>query len=628
MPPVIAAALVAAMPALGATIIPGLTVASVLGSLIFTGALIGLQLLLAKSPPAPADGKQSIAEPIPARIYAVGTNRLPGRYLFFEVDGNGRLHIVKALLDNNITDILQFYIDDDLVTITNDAGDGYKYVDGHQDGRYGDNVISIKTAFGQTGVEPFPQLRTSFPEAVDANFTGTGIFMMHAILRSVKGDELSKRFPNLRPQISPVVETTKLYDPRDEAQDPEDPDTWEFSDNSALAILYYECFCEHGPHSPYDTAILPVVDRWIAEADICDELVFQKGGIETQKRYTTNYAWTADTDEKVVRASLLAACDGHLVQRGDGTKVLTVGKFRTPTVTVTDDDITGLHFVKGRGFDEGVNELIIAYISPAHAYGRVEADPWRDDDQVVLDGQTLSHTIELKPVNSLNQSRRLAKREYERNNAPWRGTLPTNMGGIEALGERWINVQTARTPQLNNTVIELTTFGYNLIEGGHAIGFIPSGPHIDDYDPDDPNFGDGNAPPVKTDPGRTPLPVPENVHGDIVDHEDGFRFDLSWDDPGISGRVVTFVVRYRLVDDGTGGPGEWVEQVVNDPTRAGGRVFASVFAVLNGELFEVQVASVGAGNSRSNWSESVFLGSAYPALDFFMPSNSQYLAVI
>ncbi|MGQ3280195.1 MAG: hypothetical protein ACT6WE_27135, partial [Shinella sp.] len=81
-------------------------------------------------------------------------------------------------------------------------------------------------------------------------------------------------------------------------EDPSNPAAWVFSRNAALIMAWHQCFSEFGHRRDYTKAILPVIDMWKDEADVCDEDVPLQGG-GTEKRYLCDGFATAEHDPKV-----------------------------------------------------------------------------------------------------------------------------------------------------------------------------------------------------------------------------------------------------------------------------------------------------------------------------------------
>ncbi|MCC7623182.1 hypothetical protein, partial [Klebsiella variicola] len=114
-----------------------------------------------------------------------------------------------------------------------------------------------------------------------------------------------------------------------------------FSKNSVLCLLWHECFNPFGTKRDYTRAILPVIDMWMEEADVCDEDVAKASG-GTEKRYECNGFDSAERDPKAGTNAILATMDGWMADRGDGALLIVAGKVREKyIVEITDADILG-----------------------------------------------------------------------------------------------------------------------------------------------------------------------------------------------------------------------------------------------------------------------------------------------
>ncbi len=107
-----------------------------------------------------------------------------------------------------------------------------------------------------------------------------------------------------------------------------------------------------------------MLDLWIEEANVCDELVTLSGG-GTERRYQCSGWDTTEREPKVGTNALLATCDGWLAERGDGALLLVTGKFReTRVVTLSEDDIVGHQVAYDTLFEEEINRLVPKFNYP------------------------------------------------------------------------------------------------------------------------------------------------------------------------------------------------------------------------------------------------------------------------
>src|SRR5690606_32291721 len=70
--------------------------------------------------------------------------------------------------------------------------------------------------------------------ATDAWQGNTVIWMR---LRAGKAESMQERWPSIPPLVEIEGRWSLIWDPRDEEQDPDDPETWEWSENHRLCVL-------------------------------------------------------------------------------------------------------------------------------------------------------------------------------------------------------------------------------------------------------------------------------------------------------------------------------------------------------------------------------------------------------
>ena len=577
-----------------------------LTGLAVTAAVVGAQMLMMPKPPRPEDGKVPMMQAIPPRIYGVGTNRIAGAYMLWEEKG-GRMMGVQALCGHKISGISRYYFHDDIVTTGGTAGSGMSSVHEGADGRYGNGFSVIGTRFGNTPEEPYTNL-VNFLGAEGVwtnNHRGDGQASLAFYHGAPSAKDFPKRFPNGAPQTSVVADLAELWDPRDPAQSPTNPATWTFSKNAALAMIWHQCFNPFGPREDYTKAILPVVDIWKEEADICDEDVPRASG-GSEKRYEVNGWGTTETDPIAIENSILASCDGWLLRPGDGSLILRVGKFREDLVmTVTDADIVGHMIQYDVPEEEAINRLVPKFTYPATDYTTSDADYFDDVEAQLKDGRILASDAVFGWVHQWRQARRLAKREWLRIQQKVRGTLDFRLSGFNAVYSRWIRLETpVRLPHLNGAVFENRNAVLSLMQGGFQMQIAKHPDNIEEWNP---AVDEGSAPPVPSKPVSEGIPdaVIDTVAAVSASGSVILRFALI--DP--NREDLTPVVAYRLKDAGGGTPGSWTEQAFPDWEASGGLVTLDTAPVPNDRLLEVRAAFRATRGTLGNWSAIEEVGS-------------------
>ncbi len=102
-------------------------------------------------------------------------------------------------------------------------------------------------------------------------------------LKCLKGENMTanyRRWPNNEPVIELEADFSKIWDPRDELQDPDDETTWTFTDNQGLIALDAS---RTNPIAQYSLSEI-LLASFIEAADVADELV-QKKDLSYENRY-------------------------------------------------------------------------------------------------------------------------------------------------------------------------------------------------------------------------------------------------------------------------------------------------------------------------------------------------------
>ncbi|WP_118138593.1 phage tail protein [Oceanicella sp. SM1341] len=186
--------------------------------------------------------------------------------------------------------------------------------------RDGDGPIKVWFSRGDhTG--PPPQWLEEIPEAISETDVWAGMTLMFVRLRYGGATTASRLWKGRFPAFRVFGYWSKLYDPRDPAQDSDDAATWRWSDNAALATLD---LLRH-PRALGRAAFL--VD-WPSFAEAADDCEI------TGREYRVNGVVTLETREYSLLDPVLTACGGRLSREG-GVHRLRVAKWRDPVMTLT-----------------------------------------------------------------------------------------------------------------------------------------------------------------------------------------------------------------------------------------------------------------------------------------------------
>lgn len=238
------------------------------------------------------------------------------------------------------------------------------------------------------------------------------------------------------PNITALVRGKKVYDPRTGLT------AW--SNNAALCVADYLHDAKYGLGAAYGSKIATA--ELIAAANACDEDIsilqlpawfpFGQGGAITEKRYTCNGIVDTEQTPKDIIQGLASAMAGTAVYTGGQWSILT-GVYRTPTVTLNEDDLRAELQVTTRiSRRELFNAVKGTFISPANDWQPADFPPITSATYEAEDGGTrLFKDVELPFTTSSATAQRLVKLDLYKTRqqitvkAPCKlSALPTRVG--------------------------------------------------------------------------------------------------------------------------------------------------------------------------------------------------------
>lgn len=217
----------------------GFLVATVITDIIiaatFAGITAGLAFAadaLAPSTPKPEGLRETQRQTIPPRRRGCGTVRLGGPFLHDEAY-KSVLYRVVAFLDRPPEQILAYLLNQDQVVVTSDGT-----VMPMKNNAYRLQHVHVFTAYGQAGVNAFPNLTAEMPSTWPATCSGTGIFMGYIRCGSPDLQSYQIVFPRGKPQLNVIARVGPVYDWRAPGQDRADPSTWRVSVNPIVNLVH------------------------------------------------------------------------------------------------------------------------------------------------------------------------------------------------------------------------------------------------------------------------------------------------------------------------------------------------------------------------------------------------------
>jgi len=328
----------------------------------------------------------------------VGLSQTP-----FAYGGGTWLHQVVTLTGHEINSIQKLYLDGREVTFG--ASPDPRWATGV----FADRVF-MAYKYGTDDQEVMIDLHFQLPLKWTTDHRQRGC--AHAYILTVWDPNL---FPEGHPEISFLVRGKPLYDTR--------TSTTAYSKNSALALADFMTSTKYGlgiPWADIDTTTLN------DSANVCDEAVSLAAG-GTEPRYSTNGVFDGSQSKEEVFEQLKAAMAGDVVEQG-GKYFIYAGKYRTPTVTLTEADLRGeFNISTAVSRSESFNFARGTYASPQANYNETDIPHIKNSTYIAQDGGARYEDFTLNFVTSPSQAQRLLKIELEQSrqgiSVVWPGTI-------------------------------------------------------------------------------------------------------------------------------------------------------------------------------------------------------------
>lgn len=571
----------------------GVTIAS--NPIVQTLAATAGQVALANAMRPDVPG-QEVSVPVrhrrPSRVTGTGRQRLAGAVALFEADGRYS-YDVYLLHDGEVDAFEQWYLDDDPVTLVGDAVQavGAKYEFG---------CVTLQSRVGLATETSYSHITTGLGSDVwPSNARGDGIASVYQFVSAPTPEYFSRRLPNGLTTPRVVARLSKVFDPRDAAQDPSDRATWAWNENPICGLLFYLCFHEGGPQLDYARRVAPVIEYWTRAMDVCDEQVplADSGSVA---RYAAGAVWTWDTAPAAVIGEYLNSCDGWMAPDSLGRLKIYAGRIYPPAAVLKPEHIRGWTLARGRRTETRADALEISYASPDHDFDLVQTDPWPDRETFALAEGEASQPLSLKWVQTNSQARRLGKRYFAKRNPEASGTLLVDLlpdDGTDVLGERYLGALAgAFAPRfLQDALIEVQDIEFDVMSGLATITWISVDRRIDDWDAD---TEEGEGPESTEDAGGVDLTAPEIISAEpeayVIFETDLLRFLVVTAE---NADAVSWQLRYRI-----NGELSWT-LVTMGVTDLGSTLALRSRPIDPGFEYEVQIRFVTSSSAESDWGE-------------------------
>jgi hypothetical protein len=337
--------------------------------------------------------------------------RIFGRYLcggsllLGAADGND-LHRITAHCQGEIDGIEAFYINEVLVA-TDPSGDVKS--------RPYNGYVHINTRLGEASQTVFTATQSSFPGDVwSSACRGDGLMMTEVIYQSpgMQAEKHPKVYAAGKPALKVLVRGPAIFDPRLDDGDPENPDTWAWSDNGVLCVLAHltDDRLTGGWELPFARFDL---DDIAEQADLADASVTTRDGTEPRSRCWGVQDLTAPLIDTL--SALLISTGTEIVSTQAGLMTIRlVDDAPTATRTLAYDHIDTFDLTGGPESLDRPNKFTLAYLNPDRLYQVSEADvadiAWTTvQDEIDRTGER-SHEIRLPFCPSPAQAGRIGRR--------------------------------------------------------------------------------------------------------------------------------------------------------------------------------------------------------------------------
>ena len=342
-------------------------------------------------------------DPIAPRRLIYGQVLVSGTLVFLHTTGanNQTLHMIIAMAGHEVEELGDIYFGDEVVPFDG-SGDATGFYAGlvHMGKHLGTSTQSVEAS-----------LNADAPAVWTSAHRLRGIAYLY-----IRLTYSAEKFPNGLPNVRCMVKGKKVFDPR--------TSTTVWSANAAL------CAADFLEDSTFGKGVARARIRsadLIEAANICDEnITLNPSG--TEDRYTCNGTINADQDPDAVLLDLAGAMAGHIVDTG-GTWTVRAGAHRTPTLTLTDADLSGGFTVQPRqSRRDSFNRVRGIYISPTTNWAAADFPPIANTTYKADDGGIwLDRDVQFNFTTSPATAQRLAKIELER------GRQQITCGGVYML---------------------------------------------------------------------------------------------------------------------------------------------------------------------------------------------------
>lgn len=299
----------------------------------------------------------------------------------------------------------------------------------------GSNVL-VRSKIGDGTETAWPDLLSEFPDLVTTAHRVRGIHqsLVKYVSPGLDSEDAIKRHQKLfqsgEPPYERVGRAEPVYDPRDAAQSPITPATWQWRDNAITGAAHILRSFPSIAASDLD------YDDIATEADKADILVATLTGSEPRARAWG--FWTSESARGEIMSQVLSSIGAEIVPTSDNRYTIRlVDNDPVPQIKFFEQHVVDYDYVCGPESVQRPNVCRIKYYCPERNYDFADLDltnaSWaRVQSEVDRYGEQVE-TIELPFCPSASQAQRLGQRLFALKRAD-AGMMKLNYAGVAAWG--------------------------------------------------------------------------------------------------------------------------------------------------------------------------------------------------
>lgn len=402
------------------------------------------------------------------------------------------------------------------------------------------------------------------------------------------------------PAVSLIGDFNRMYDPRDVAQDLDDPATWASGGSNAALIWAWWRTTGRGRNRPTSEINWDLV---AVAADACDQIVLDRTATEIP-RYRCGVAFPDTRPRHECEAEILKTFCAFVAYDDEGRAYPVAGVYEAPTLTFHGTrDILDVESQIIEDGETALDGVVVEYMSPDHGWTKQRSAPWINPAFYDGAAEPNYQVISALGCQNHNQAVRIAKDHGQRVGATKKAALTTGLRGMLATTKR--NVLLSIDSDFDGD-FEIATPVEESGDGqSFAFAVVPMQEDRFDLGP-----GEEGLPPQTTpilDPDddlETAVDVVVSAVSVRTSSGEAVRLEATFDAPLRADREFAF----RFTLDGSG--------IYEDMTVDMDELRAWSSIVEAGSVYEVQWQTTTAGGRASDWSTAVEVTAAVTPLSF------------